>query len=150
MASRYDDWMRQALRDLDHDRRSLQSGDYEWACFAAQQGAEKGVKATFLKIGQETWGHSVTSLLQQLPAPWMPEEALVNAARELDRHYIPPRYPNSYPEGAPYEYYTEQDAEHAIANSGKILEFCASVLAGSGTGEDMPDDGRAGDGETSP
>jgi len=86
-------------------------------------------------------------LLQQLPAPLTPDVALVNAARELDRHYIPPRYPNSYPEGAPYEYYTEKDAERAIAHSGKILEFCASVLAGSGTGEDVPDEGRAGDSE---
>lgn len=45
MGARYEDWMRQARRDLRHARNSLESEDYEWACFAAQQAAEKAVKA---------------------------------------------------------------------------------------------------------
>jgi len=40
---RYRDWMAQALRDLEHAGVSLRAGHYEWACFAAQQAAEKAV-----------------------------------------------------------------------------------------------------------
>ncbi len=56
MPARYQDWMRQAQRDLEHAKRSLKGGDYEWACFAAQQSAEKGVKALFLKENHNAWG----------------------------------------------------------------------------------------------
>lgn len=104
MAARFEDWLRQAQRDLAHAQRSLESGDYEWACFAAQQSAEKGVKALFLKANQTAWGHSVAVLLQQLPPPWHVKDTLVDAGKELDRHYIPPRYPDSHPQGAPYDY----------------------------------------------
>src|SRR5512133_1437352 len=106
MAARYRDWMEQAKRDLEHARRALEGADYEWACFAAQQGAEKAIKALFLRTNRSAWGHSVAALLQQLPSPWQPDESLIDAGKELDKHYIPARYPNSYPEGAPYEYYT--------------------------------------------
>ena len=41
--------------------------------------------------------------------------------RELDRHYIGSRYPNFYPSGAPYKYYTRETAE-------KCLNYAASIL----------------------
>jgi HEPN domain-containing protein len=59
-------------------------------------------------------------------------KALIDAGKELDKHYIPPRYPNSYPEGAPFEYYTKSEAERAVAHTTDILDFCKSVLAESG------------------
>ena len=65
MVSRAEDWLRQALRDLEHARRSLKFGDYEWACFAAQQAAEKSVKALYQKLGIEVWGHSVSRMLKR-------------------------------------------------------------------------------------
>lgn len=43
MTNRFADWLRQAEADLRHARNALESGDHEWACFAAQQGAEKAV-----------------------------------------------------------------------------------------------------------
>lgn len=52
MPARYQDWMRQAQRDLNHAKRSLESGNYEWTCFSAQQRAEKAVRALFLKANQ--------------------------------------------------------------------------------------------------
>ncbi len=58
MAERWGDWLRPAEADLEHARRSLASGDHEWACFAAQQAAEKAVKSLHLARGQEAWGHS--------------------------------------------------------------------------------------------
>ncbi|OGG46584.1 MAG: DNA-binding protein [Candidatus Handelsmanbacteria bacterium RIFCSPLOWO2_12_FULL_64_10] len=130
MASRHEDWLKQGRRDLDHARRALEDGDCEWACFAAQQGAEKAVKAVYQKAGGVAWGHSVTVLLESLPESLQPEQGLLDDAKELDKHYIPPRYPNAHPEGAPYEYYTRGEAERAIASAGRVIGFCAGVLAG--------------------
>lgn len=129
MPTRYEDWLRQAKRDLEHAKRALKDGDFEWACFAAQQGAEKGVKAVFLKLNCVAWGHSVAGLLQQLPDPWLADKSLVDAGKELDKHYIPARYPNSYPEGAPYEYYTKAEAERAVHHADHVLAFCQGLLA---------------------
>jgi HEPN domain-containing protein len=129
MASRHADWLKQGQRDLEHARRALDDGDYEWACFAAQQGAEKAVKAVYQKAGGMAWGHSVTALLESLPEPLQPDDRLLDAAKELDKHYILPRYPNAHPEGAPYEYYTKGEAERAVANAEQIIGFCAGVLA---------------------
>jgi HEPN domain-containing protein len=141
MPARYEDWLRQAKRDLEHARRSADSGDYEWACFAAQQSAEKGVKALFLKANRSAWGHSVGAMLQQLPAPWQANSTLVDAGKELDKHYIPPRYPNSHPQGAPYEYYTKAEAGRAIAHTSDILAFCEHLLARPGKGTNLPGPG---------
>jgi len=136
MAARFNDWFRQAKRDLDHARRARESGDHEWACFAAQQCAEKAVKAVFMKGNREAWGHSVAALLRELPPPWQAGEKLLEAGKELDKHYIPPRYPNSYPQGAPYEYYTRDEADRAIRLAECIVTFCEGLLAGHSPSSD--------------
>ncbi len=58
MSNRYPDWFRQAEADLRHARHSLEQGDFEWSCFAAHQAAEKAIKAVFLKLGMDAWGHT--------------------------------------------------------------------------------------------
>lgn len=128
MASRHADWLKQGRRDVEHARRALDDGDYEWACFAAQQGAEKAVKSVIQKAGGMAWGHSVTALLEALPESLQPDDGLLDAAKELDKHYIPARYPNAHPEGAPYEYYTRGEAERAVANADRVIRFCAGIL----------------------
>ena len=72
------------------------------------------------------WGRSVSRLLENLPEQYRPPRELVDAAKELDRHYVAARYPNSYPEGAPMDYYTEADARRAVDHARRIIEFCRS------------------------
>ena len=60
------DWLYQAQGDLEHARSDLERGYHEWACFSAQQAAEKAVKAVFQRMGCEAWGHSIADLLQEL------------------------------------------------------------------------------------
>ncbi len=103
MPNRAQDWLKQALRDLEQAEDSQRAGHHEWACFAAQQAAEKAVKALHLHLGQEAWGHVIAKLLRELPLS-VPQE-LIEKAQTLDSFYIPPRYPNSHPEGAPFEHY---------------------------------------------
>src|SRR3970040_2357434 len=111
MASRARDWFNQAAKDLEQAKDCRQAGRHEWACFAAQQAAEKAVKAMHLHLGQEAWGHVIAKLLRELPAAERASEQLVDKGRVLDNFYIPPRYPNSHPEGAPFERYGPLQSE---------------------------------------
>lgn len=131
MPDRYIDWLRQAKRDLAHARRSAQYGDHEWSCFAAQQGAEKAVKAVYQRLGAAAWGHSVTMLLAELPEPYCPTEPLVERGKALDKHYIATRYPNGFERGAPLDYYTLAEAERSVEDAEHIIRFCENLLARS-------------------
>ncbi|MEM1551150.1 MAG: HEPN domain-containing protein [Candidatus Bathyarchaeia archaeon] len=122
------DWLRQAKKDLQHAKKSIEFNDYEWSCFSAQQAAEKGVKALFQALRAEAVGHSVSMLLKKLPKAYAPDEELVNQAKALDRHYIPSRYPNFHPEGAPLDYYTKKDAEEAVKIAERIIKFCEDKI----------------------
>ena len=124
--------MRQAEEDLKHAELSLQNEDYEWACFAAQQAAEKAVKALHLHLGQEVWGHVVAKLLRELPLS-VPDD-LVDKARVLDAYYVTARYPNGFPEGAPFEHFGKLQAEEAVKYAGEILEFVRSKMDLQGGG----------------
>ena len=127
MGDRAKDWLAQAERDLEQAEDSRAAGRHEWACFAAHQGAEKAVKALHLHLGQEAWGHVVARLLRELPMSVEPE--LLDRARVLDSSYIPARYPNSHPEGAPFEHYGSLQSEEAIDHAGQILDFVRAQMA---------------------
>ena len=83
------DWMDEAQGDLEHTRNDVKGGFYNWACFSAQQGAEKAIKAVFQRIGAEAWGHSVADLLKELSEQHPLSEGLMDGALELDKAYIP-------------------------------------------------------------
>lgn len=129
MPNRATDWLAQATRDLEHAEQSRLSGRHEWACFAAQQAAEKAVKALHLSHGQEAHGHVVAKLLRDLPQQLVPGEALIDKARVLDGLYIPTRYPNGHPAGAPFEHYGSLQSEEAITYAREIIEFVRTRLA---------------------
>jgi HEPN domain-containing protein len=123
------DWLAQAVRDLEQARSSAQEGRHEWACFAAQQGAEKAVKALHLTLGQEAWGHMVALLLRELPSEVQVDPLLVEKGKVLDNAYVPARYPNGHPEGAPFEHYGPLQSTEAIAHADSILDFVRRQMA---------------------
>jgi len=127
MANREKDWFNQALKDLDQAKISLEHKRYEWACFASHQAAEKAIKALHLHLQEEAWGHTCSKLLEELPLE-VPSE-LIDKAKVLDTFYIPTRYPNGFPEGAPYQHYGKLQAEEAIEYAHKIIEFVRSKMA---------------------
>ncbi|MCL6551607.1 MAG: HEPN domain-containing protein [Firmicutes bacterium] len=127
MPNRAGDWLRQALRDLEQAEDSRRAGRHEWACFAAHQAAEKAVKALHLHRAQEAWGHVVARLLIELPLE-VPAD-LVEKGKVLDTFYIPPRYPNSHAEGAPFEHYGALHSQQAITYAREIVEFVRHQMA---------------------
>jgi len=52
----------------------------------------------------------------------------MEAANRLDKHYIPARYPNGFAEGYPGKLYTRGEAEGAIQDAKKTIEFSRSHL----------------------
>jgi HEPN domain-containing protein len=128
MPERWRDWLSQAKRDLSHAIHACEDEDFEWSCFSAQQGAEKAVKAVFLYLHGESWGHSVFALLKTLDEKKEVPERLIEAAKSLDKHYIPTRYPNGFDSGMPGDYYTKKDAQEAIENAREVIEFCEGCV----------------------
>ena len=127
MPDRSKDWFAQAQKDMEQAKSSQKEGRHEWACFAAQQCAEKAVKALHLYLKQEAWGHVVARLLSELPISVA--EDLLDKAKVLDGFYIPTRYANGHPEGAPFEHYSKIHSRDAINYAGEILEFVRSQMA---------------------
>jgi len=117
----------QAERDLAQASASREQQRHEWACFAAQQGAEKAVKALHLHLGQEAWGHVVARLLIELPVEV--DQALVEKAKVLDNFYIGTRYPDGHPEGPPFEHYGEIQSGDAIRYASEILDYVRAQVA---------------------
>jgi HEPN domain-containing protein len=129
MANRAKDWFSQSKRDLEQAKESKEAERHEWACFAAHQAAEKAVKALHLSLGQEIWGHVLSRLLSQLPESVDLPADMIDKGRVLDSYYIPTRYPNGHPEGAPFEHYGELQSEEAIRYASEIIEFAGLKMA---------------------
>ena len=127
MPNRSRDWITQAERDLEQAKSSQREGRHEWSCFASQQSAEKATKALHLHLGQEAWGHVIARLLRELPLEV--SETMIDKARVLDNFYIPTRYANGHPEGAPFEHYGRLQSEAAIRYASEILEFVRAEMA---------------------
>jgi HEPN domain-containing protein len=114
-------YRRQAVHSLDSAERDLAGGDFDWACFKAQQAAELAVKG-YLRAGIEyVTGHSVLKLLTYFGEE--PPGEVVRCSKELDKVYIPSRYPDAYDSGSPMDYYDETAARTSIDCARRILEW---------------------------
>ena len=129
MANRALDCLQQAERDLEQAISSQAGNRHEWACFAAHQAAEKAVKALHLRHGQDAWGHLIARLLSELPSACGVPLLLIEKGRVLDTFYIPTRYPDSHPEGAPFEHYGPLQSQEAVDHARAIVEFVRDAMA---------------------
>jgi HEPN domain-containing protein len=130
------DWLHQALADLEQAQLSAGAGHHEWACFACHQAVEKALKGLHLHLGQQAWGHGLGRCFRDLP----PEarEALARAVadledrlRVLDALYIPTRYPDSLPEGAPTDHFGRLQSQDALRHARALVDAIRAALAGS-------------------
>ncbi|MBI2918624.1 MAG: HEPN domain-containing protein [Chloroflexi bacterium] len=132
MPARHIDWLSQAQWDLQLAQHAMEGGFHDWACFASQQAAEKGLKAAYQKLGGDAWGHAISKLMLALPERARPSTYLVDKARKLDQYYIPTRYVNQHDTGAPREFYTRSQAEEAIAYARDIIAWCQGLVVPEG------------------
>ena len=101
--------------------------NFEWACFQAQQAAEKALKAFLrLKGYRNLISHSVFALLRQCQEI-EPEFAKVEDVRELDQYYLPTRYPDGLPHGVPHLFYRKENAQRCQSLAESVIELVAKL-----------------------
>ena len=117
-------WFEEAEADLRAAEVSLNGAAYNWACFQAQQAGGKALKALLYAHGRTSIiSHSLRRLLTEAARVQPAFADLGRAAKLLDDHYIPTRYPNGLDEEvAPSRYYTREDAEECLRCARSILE----------------------------
>ncbi len=116
-------WLKQGERDLSAAMILMDKEIYESACFHAQQASEKALKSLLFFKGYRTVvTHSTRELFREVKKIIPEFRDLGRASIELDKHYIPPRYPDAFPSGSPFEYYTREDAD-------KCIKYAESILA---------------------
>jgi HEPN domain-containing protein len=126
--SEYSRWLSMARRTIESAYGDLDRGDYNWACFKAQQAAEFAVKALLYGIGSPAYGHSIAKLVMIVKSIGVQvSDEILEYAKTLDKYYVPTRYPNAWAEGMPYEYYTKLDATNAIKYSECIISWVEDV-----------------------
>ena len=119
-------WLDTARGDLKTARVLLSNERYAHACFHAQQAAEKSMKSLWYSLDRDPWGHSVRKLIDDLKEPhpdcYARLQDVVPIAAELDRLYVPTRYPNGLPDILPDQAYFERDAERAIDIAERLID----------------------------
>jgi len=120
-------WLHEAKADLRHAKKSLEMGDYNWACFAAQQAAEKALKAYLLHVaGEYARGHDLVALYKRA----VREGGLVLNEAALSRlsvYYTIARYPNAGIE-RPSEEIAEGQAVEAVATSEVVIDEVSKAV----------------------
>ena len=128
----YSRWLGQARHTLASAQRDTAEGDFDWACFKAQQAGEYALKALLRGLGRPAHGHALNRLLAQLSEAGLePDEGITRAGQLLDRHYIPTRYPDAYAEGSPHEYYDDRTAEEAQGAAAQIIRWVEGAHEGA-------------------
>ncbi|MGQ4891573.1 MAG: HEPN domain-containing protein [Candidatus Njordarchaeia archaeon] len=117
-------WFSSAKKTLESSKRDKDSGDYSWACFKAQQAAEKAIKALLWGIGKPKVGHMLKRLVDfVVELGFNVEEDVINDCTELSKYYITTRYPDVWGEGVPEEFFTKREAEEAVKKAERIINW---------------------------
>jgi HEPN domain-containing protein len=74
-------------------------------------------------------GHGIGSLLRMLTDRTPIPQEIMKAAKKLDSFYIPTRYPNGMDQGAPTDFFDQEDADGAVSSAGEVIGFCENILA---------------------
>jgi len=124
-------WLDQATADLKTAKDCSESGNYYASAFFSQQSAEKALKAFLYSKGfRALVTHSVTELLEESSKHENVLKRFLDQGKELDRHYIGSRYPNFYPNGPAYKYYTEEIARRCLSYAESILKEARKLIGG--------------------
>lgn len=122
-------WLAAAGEELAWARYAADGGFHAPACFHAQQGAEKAVKAVHYYHGARVViGHNVRALIENLEPRVAALDALADAGRELDLFYIPTRYPNGLASGTPGEAFSFSQSQRAIEHAAAIVEAATQAV----------------------
>ena len=117
-------WQKQAKYDLKEAEKCLADGSFSYACFFAEQAAQKSLKGYLMGRGWRFVNiHSVGELLKEATKLEKSKfEALIALGQRLDRYYLSSRYPDALPDPAiPAESYGPDEGREAVEIAKKIL-----------------------------
>jgi len=117
-------WLDQATEDLITARILFENERFYMVCYAAQQVAEKALKAYLYYRGEEiVTGHSIEELCK-----WAEEydagfAKLKGDIAILDGYYLPTRYPNALAASIPARIYNKKAGRDTLDLAEKTVEF---------------------------
>ncbi len=120
-------WFKQAEHDFLVAKNNFQNEFWSDCCFMCQQAVEKLLKSFLFYKGvrpgiREVITHSIGELIKHCQKHDKDFDK-IKTAKELDRYYIPTRYPNGLPGGLPFEMYEKKDADEALSLAQEILNI---------------------------
>ncbi|MDH5816356.1 MAG: HEPN domain-containing protein [Candidatus Nezhaarchaeota archaeon] len=120
-------WLAEARSDAHHAEASINIGDYNWACFAAQQAVEKALKALILHVlGEYPRGHDLVKLYRRIKGA-IDVQLSEGALAKLSAYYTIARYPNAGME-RPSEEITKENAEEALSIARGVLDEITKII----------------------
>jgi HEPN domain-containing protein len=123
--NRAQDWFNQAENDYQYAQEGFKKAFYSQVCFQAQQVGEKAIKAVAFNRDYEVRGHSITKIAKIIGF----NSVIEDAAKRLDLFYISARYPDAFPEGAPFEFFSKGQAQEALDDAKLLLDKAEKEFA---------------------
>jgi len=127
----YDRWWRSAESSLLMARLGAEHDQHHHACLHAEQAAQQAVKGLLFAVGagSRARGHNLSAV--GAAAAEAAGTALLDPVREalvrLARHYLPSRYPDALPGGAPVDQFTTADSAVAISDAECVAGFVSGA-----------------------
>lgn len=122
--------MEEAKADLSHAFLAHRAGGYNWACFAAEQAAEKSLKAFLIAVLKKRpiHVHDLTILHRETSGRLKLPRAIVDRLGELSSYYTLARYPNSGM-NRPSLSITSTQSKRALWTARRTVDFVKSEIA---------------------
>jgi len=134
-------WVNQYEHDIDFAQGAYKEGYYAWACFIAQQAAEKAAKALLIHLEISELDnfktHSILKLVRHVPKALLVDKnvdlnRLEISATELSNKESMSRYPNLDPSNprSPLTHpeYSPQEAQKAIEQARFIINNLEQLM----------------------
>lgn len=124
-------WLKQAEYDLGVAQINFDQDIYSYACFIAEQTAQKALKAFIVFNGERfVWEHSVQKLADRCSEYDSAFKRFKEYGAVFDKFYLTTRYPDALaPPAVPYESYTRVEAAQAIRFAEEIVAAVKGKLA---------------------
>ena len=131
MNERTVNWLDEAEWDFENAKILLERDRFNTVVYHSQQAAEKAVKALLYHNNLNGWGHSIHALVEKYEEQKKVDfDDIKSTALSLDKHYITTRYPDALPNIAPHKAYIRKDAELALSQAKKIIDFVYKEIKG--------------------
>jgi HEPN domain-containing protein len=124
-------WLAQATYDVHAAKESMEAENFEWACFQAEQSAEKALKSVIVFHGKSAPKlHRLGVLIGVVKSVDPRFRGIHIDIAELQSYTFTARYPFLIPGNyeTPHDYITKEDADICIKQAEIILNLIKELL----------------------